>query len=247
MEETLEKEVKSICTLLETWEETNMTIAQQILSGSPPLAAAVETYYRSLFNTTAIKLKNVDWWQNLLLQIGRGSMVSPDKTPESIAFFNKLPIYRFEVINAKRKTLPWWLSEISSLTHINIKDNAIEALPEDIGRLSRLQELYADNNCLSSLPDSLCDCSELQRLHLDFNQIGYLPQEIGQLKKLTHLCLEGNKIKHLPRSAVELDSLRWLSIEKTPLGKKYKVKRGMFTKAGNPSFRKFLEPEEGSS
>ncbi len=120
-----------------------------------------------------------------------------------------------------------------TLEVLDLSDNAIAALPDDLGRLRRLRVLFCSNTRFERLPPVLGDCpalsqvgfrgaglrevpaealpSGLRWLTLTGNRIEALPDELGRRPSLQKLMLSGNRLRALPDSlegAAALELLR---------------------------------------
>ncbi|MFM0005535.1 leucine-rich repeat-containing protein kinase family protein [Paraburkholderia dipogonis] len=73
-----------------------------------------------------------------------------------------------------------------------LTDNAIEALPAEIGGCTQLQKLMLAGNRLRTLPEELAACSQLELLRLAANQLSGLPAWLLRLPRLSWLAYAGN-------------------------------------------------------
>ena len=120
-----------------------------------------------------------------------------------------------------------------TLEVLDLSDNAIDALPNDLGRLRRLRVLFCSNTRFERLPPVLGDCPALSQvgfrdaglrqvpaealpprlrwLTLTGNRIEALPDALGRRPGLRKLMLSGNRLRALPDSlegAAALELLR---------------------------------------
>ena len=72
-----------------------------------------------------------------------------------------------------------------------LTDNAVEALPDDIGQRP-LQKLMLAGNRLRALPDSLAACTTLELLRIAANALDELPPWLAELPRLSWLACAGN-------------------------------------------------------
>jgi hypothetical protein len=99
-----------------------------------------------------------------------------------------------------------WLGAVPNLTELNVCNNAIRALPREVGRLRRLRVLRAGNNRLSQLPPELRRLGgSLRELYLHANRLesaeaSGLEQVLGGLALLEVLDVNYNALVSLPRS-----------------------------------------------
>ncbi|PHV46792.1 protein kinase [Janthinobacterium sp. BJB301] len=80
----------------------------------------------------------------------------------------------------------------SRLRWLTLTDNAIEALPDELGKCSELQKLMLAGNCLDSLPASLTNCRRLELVRIAANRFTALPDCLLSLPRLSWLAYAGN-------------------------------------------------------
>ncbi|MDO8041415.1 leucine-rich repeat-containing protein kinase family protein [Janthinobacterium sp. SUN137] len=80
----------------------------------------------------------------------------------------------------------------SRLRWLTLTDNAIEALPEELGKCGQLQKLMLAGNCLDSLPASLANCRRLELVRIAANRFTALPDCLLSLPRLGWLAYAGN-------------------------------------------------------
>lgn len=81
-----------------------------------------------------------------------------------------------------------------ALRWLTLTDNAIEALPEEIGRCGQLQKLMLAGNRLTALPASLAACGRLELLRLAANRLTALPDWLLCMPRLAWLAHAGNPL-----------------------------------------------------
>lgn len=98
-----------------------------------------------------------------------------------------------------------------------LTDNAIEALPAEIGRCDRLQKLMLAGNQLRALPDSLAACTNLELLRVSANRLDALPDWLFALPKLAWLAFAGNPCSDAREQAAlaeaPIASIAWDSLQ----------------------------------
>ncbi|SET32029.1 leucine-rich repeat-containing protein kinase family protein [Hymenobacter actinosclerus] len=75
-----------------------------------------------------------------------------------------------------------------------LTDNALEALPPEIGNCPRLQKLMLAGNRLRSLPPELARCTSLELLRLAANELPKLPAWLLAMPRLSWLAFAGNPL-----------------------------------------------------
>eukprot|EP01113_Clastostelium_recurvatum_P025348 TRINITY_DN3049_c0_g1_i6.p1 TRINITY_DN3049_c0_g1~~TRINITY_DN3049_c0_g1_i6.p1 ORF type:complete len:1531 (-),score=371.56 TRINITY_DN3049_c0_g1_i6:86-4678(-) len=109
------------------------------------------------------------------------------------------------------------ITQLRSLTHLNMAHNLLATLPQQIGELSLLRELNVSHNQLSSLPPSLSRLSSLRVLNVSSNQLTSLLSPdadggMGGLFCLTRLEAQGNRLPALPPEITSCTELILLNL-----------------------------------
>ncbi len=65
------------------------------------------------------------------------------------------------------------LTDVPSLTELELQENMLEALPDSLARLTNLRYLNLNKNRLRSLPTSICSITTLQAINVTDNQVGH--------------------------------------------------------------------------
>lgn len=104
-----------------------------------------------------------------------------------------------------------------------LTDNAIDALPAELGHCSRLQKLMLAGNRLHALPESMAACSRLELVRLSSNRLSALPAWLLRLPRLAWLAYAGNPFSAARETAAAADSaipeVQWASLAlEQPLG-----------------------------
>ena len=109
-------------------------------------------------------------------------------------------------------TLRESITQLKSLTYLNLNSNKFTTLPESIIKLEKLETLDLGGNQLSTLPESIINLTSLKELRLDSNQLMTLLESVTKLEKLETLDLGGNQLSTLPESITQLKSLTYLNL-----------------------------------
>ncbi|KAH3764342.1 Leucine-rich repeat protein SHOC-2 [Pelomyxa schiedti] len=112
---------------------------------------------------------------------------------------------------------PHCLLEASWLRSLALCRNNIAVLPDEISNLQSLTLLNLSDNVLTSIPNALCNITELQTLKLSGNRIETLPDNISKLTKLTQLSVASNRLTQLPPAIGTLPCLRELILSNNAL------------------------------
>ena len=81
-----------------------------------------------------------------------------------------------------------------TLRWLTLTDNAISALPPELGQRPALQKLMLAGNRLAALPPSLAGAPRLELLRLSANRLATLPGWLPELPRLAWLALSGNPL-----------------------------------------------------
>ena len=93
----------------------------------------------------------------------------------------------------------------SALRWLTLTDNAIEALPDELGKCGQLQKLMLAGNCLTHLPATLANCHRLELVRIAANRFTALPGCLLALPRLSWLAYAGNPCTEA-RELAALDS-----------------------------------------
>lgn len=80
-----------------------------------------------------------------------------------------------DLSNAKLSALPEALCDLTALTFFQASNNQLTCLPSSFGQLKNLHELILSHNKLSSLPLGFADLCLLEVLNLSHNELQYVP------------------------------------------------------------------------
>jgi Leucine-rich repeat (LRR) protein len=97
------------------------------------------------------------------------------------------------------------------------QDNALTALPSELGRLTALQALFLTGNQLATFPSELGGLASLRKLQAGANRLTALPSELGLLSALELFRAPMNNLKSLPRELATCPKLAWLALGGNPI------------------------------
>ena len=125
--------------------------------------------------------------------LGAASVLT--EAPAEIASFAALRY--LSLVGHKLTALCPPLSQLQTLTAVNLSRNALLTVPLELLTLLHLSQLELAHNLLTVAPAELCHLP-LQLLDLSGNRIASVPPDLLCLSTLTALSLEGNLIQMLP-------------------------------------------------
>ncbi|MGV0961292.1 MAG: leucine-rich repeat-containing protein kinase family protein [Limnohabitans sp.] len=104
-----------------------------------------------------------------------------------------------------------------------LTDNALTALPAEIGRCTQLQKLMLAGNQLSALPAELAACQKLELLRISANRLTQLPDWLLRMPRLAWLACGGNPFceaaERHARQRLPIDHIAWSDMQiQQPLG-----------------------------
>lgn len=86
-----------------------------------------------------------------------------------------------------------------NLSHIDLRNNRIQELPDELCTLLNLVELKLDYNFLTGLPEDMNNLKVLQHLSVSQNNLKAIPHNVLLLSEsLEYLILNDNKISSVP-------------------------------------------------
>jgi hypothetical protein len=117
-------------------------------------------------------------------------------------------------------TVPEGLRRLKNLRNLSLAGCHIQTVPHWIGQLTQLRSLNLMLNRLESLPDSLGDLMLLEVLLLDDNPLPQLSPVLfnfKQLRLLSIMSATAGRITEIPRDILQLDRLQTLRVAGQPI------------------------------
>uniref|UniRef100_A0A3B3W0X1 Leucine rich repeat containing 2 n=1 Tax=Poecilia latipinna TaxID=48699 RepID=A0A3B3W0X1_9TELE len=103
--------------------------------------------------------------------------------------------------NLSLSELPFELSGLKQLVHLDISENRFASIPICALRMSRLQLLDLSNNQLSDLPQDMDRLQQLSTLFVHQNSLSYLPVCLANISSLRMVVASGDGLTNPSRSA----------------------------------------------
>ena len=129
---------------------------------------------------------------------------------------NLTSLTRLDLNSNQFHVLPPEICKLTSLTRLSISNNHLSTLPSEISNLIKLNTLLLHGNKLSVLHSEIGKLFNLKYLRLDFNRLDALPPEIGKLTSLTKIYLSNNQLSALPSEIRQLANLKELYLDGNP-------------------------------
>jgi Leucine-rich repeat (LRR) protein len=92
----------------------------------------------------------------------------------------------------ERHGFPRSMSQLKSVTYLELGGNGLGEIPEFVKDLPKLQEFGVEFNGLKELPAFLSTLRALATLRLEGNDLSDLPDSLSSLPKLAHITLGSN-------------------------------------------------------
>jgi Leucine-rich repeat (LRR) protein len=114
--------------------------------------------------------------------------------------------------------LPSWLGDLAVLQGLALADDGLAGpVPPAIGGLGALSTLDLRGNALTALPAEIGSLHALSELRLDRNRLPALPAEVAGLEDLTVLTASENELAEVPADLTRLSRLRVLDLSRNRL------------------------------
>ncbi|MBY9020506.1 MAG: leucine-rich repeat domain-containing protein [Candidatus Lokiarchaeota archaeon] len=166
--------------------------------------------YNSLENLSTLKLSNI--YRNFIL------ISFLKKKYKNINYeLVKGEVVKLQIEGEAVITLPEFVSHLSSLTSLILKNCNLYSLPHSIGTFRDLKFLNLEGNNLTSLPKSIRNLQSLQNFDISRNKFANLPNYIGKLSSLEDLNVENNYLVILPKSIGALSFLKHMNVSRNKL------------------------------
>jgi Leucine-rich repeat (LRR) protein/GTPase SAR1 family protein len=112
----------------------------------------------------------------------------------------------------KLREVPISISELRGLTELILYGNELSTLPNFIGELTNLTELILYGNLLLEVPECIKNLPKLSVLNLGVNQLDFVPYFLGELTNLKVLNLGNNQLMEVPKILGNLRNLKTLNL-----------------------------------
>ncbi|WAR16309.1 SCRIB-like protein [Mya arenaria] len=143
------------------------------------------------------------------------------------------------------RQLPASMSFLVKLESLDLGSNEIDELelPHTIGELRKLTNFNVDRNRLTEIPTDIGRCKKLDILSMRDNLLLRLPQELGYLKELHVLDVSGNRLEYLPITVTNLN-LRALWLSENQAQPMLKFQTDFDERTGQKVLTCFLLPQQ---
>jgi len=191
--------------------ERNASLINQ-LANYPNLEVLSLTCLESL-QVLPDSLGNLEHLKELIMDNGNGCSMNP-VLPASIGnlrSLQKLTLYGAQdprladVQPGTRHEFPRGMSQLKTLTYLDLGRNGFDEVPSFVRDLSSLHEFRFEWNDLKEIPAFIANLKQLTALKLTGNDLRDLPDSLNALPKLSDITLGNNcKITQDPKKIAEL-------------------------------------------
>ncbi|KAI4819997.1 hypothetical protein KUCAC02_027995 [Chaenocephalus aceratus] len=109
--------------------------------------------------------------------------------------------------------VPPELGDCENLKRLELTGNHnLSELPFELSSLKQLLHLDIAENCFRSIPICALRMSALQLLDLSHNRLGDLPQDMDRLEQLVTLFLHKNNLTYLPHCLTKISTLKMIVV-----------------------------------
>jgi len=201
----MKTEQDNLFSLIESWEESNIKIALQIIKKNATLNTAVEERYMPLLSF--VGAKSLAALKSLPKKLSTPKFLKKQWFPNeaSQAVLKTIPINEITLGNKSLTEFPEWLCYLGRLRILDLRNsdswkaknkNKIAKIPNAIEHLKHLEELYISRVELKVVPKKLTQLTQLKVLDLHYNKLEKLPN-LSPLRELKILHLFINQLAEI--------------------------------------------------
>uniref|UniRef100_A0A3B3YCH9 Leucine rich repeat containing 2 n=1 Tax=Poecilia mexicana TaxID=48701 RepID=A0A3B3YCH9_9TELE len=118
--------------------------------------------------------------------------------------------------NLSLSELPFELSGLKQLVHLDISENRFASIPICALRMSRLQLLDLSNNQLSDLPQDMDRLQQLSTLFVHQNSLSYLPVCLANISSLRMVVASGDGLTSVPTRLCNDPEIKFIRLYDNP-------------------------------
>ena len=177
----MSNEEQNFFNLIESWDDTNIDIALEMMKGNKALKEAAQNKYQKLLITLKRKtLKSI-----------KGMPKKWDKASKNtkIKLLDHLPTLKGSEME---RSMNNFMESLQALEYY--QDKTLHHLPSFLPKLKGLKYLYAKYGVLNSIPAALFELPKLSRINLIGNAIETLPT-LTQTTRVNSLVLAKNNLQ----------------------------------------------------
>ncbi|XP_059360310.1 leucine-rich repeat-containing protein 2 [Carassius carassius] len=119
--------------------------------------------------------------------------------------------------NGKLSELPFELSNLKKLTHLDVAENQFAGIPVCVLRMESLKCLDISNNRLKDLPEDIDRLESLEMLFLHKNNVRYVPMTMTNLIHLKMLVISADELYSIPSQLVDNPNIKLIRLYDNPI------------------------------
>ncbi|KAF1388993.1 hypothetical protein PFLUV_G00068810 [Perca fluviatilis] len=114
--------------------------------------------------------------------------------------------------NHNLSQLPFELSSLKKMAHLDIAENRFTSIPICALRMSRLQLLDLSNNSLTDLPQDMDRLEQLVTLFVHKNNLTYLPHCLSNISTLKMIVVSGDELTSIPTKLCRNPEIKFIRL-----------------------------------
>ncbi|XP_016111298.1 leucine-rich repeat-containing protein 2 isoform X1 [Sinocyclocheilus grahami] len=119
--------------------------------------------------------------------------------------------------NRNLAELPFELSNLKKLTHLDVAENQFASIPVCVLRMESLKCLDISNNRLKDLPEDIDRLESLEMLFLHKNNVRYVPMTVTNLIHLRMLVISADELYSIPSQLVDNPNIKLIRLYDNPI------------------------------
>lgn len=127
--------------------------------------------------------------------------------------------------NHNLSELPFELSSLKQLVHLDIAENRFVSIPVCALRMTSLQVLDMSNNKLTDLPEDMDRLEQLVTLFLHKNNLSYLPHCLTNISTLRMIVVSGDELTCIPTKLCRNPTIKFIRLYDNPAGEEQRKRR----------------------
>ncbi|XP_031426945.1 leucine-rich repeat-containing protein 2 isoform X2 [Clupea harengus] len=128
--------------------------------------------------------------------------------------------------NVNLMELPFELSNLKKLVHLDLAENKFIGVPICVLRMSSLQWLDMSNNGLKDLPQDIDRLEELTTLFIHKNKLTYLPMSLANITTINMIVVTGDDLTRLPARLGNDPAIKFIRLYENPIGQETPEQEG---------------------
>ncbi|XP_067430069.1 leucine-rich repeat-containing protein 2 [Thunnus thynnus] len=127
--------------------------------------------------------------------------------------------------NHNLSELPFELSDLKKLVHLDIAENKFVSIPICALRMHNLQLLDLSHNSLTDLPQDMDRLENLVTLFVHKNNLSYLPQSLSDIPTLKMVVVSGDELRCIPTRLCSGPDIKFIRLYDNDTSKEKKKKK----------------------